>query len=382
VIREVNAARGSATTAPPSARDDADVKAAVCESDPSCEVVGILPASDDLRGGRIVVVEHSCGTFDRHGYVDLRATGTWLLGGDAGAVHRVQLLDEHCEPTGKPRIAVLGPGRIRQIETRTISDAGAPETWTVSDFAIDPPRLLRKTYASSSDSGELYEDTWDSEAARGGTCTRSAPDAPCTTRALAFPVLTVADPAFAVGSWRATSLGDCGLYVDGSPGNGLIEPPEGAAPGTVVRALVSDDAMYVEISDDAFVVAGKVVDRLDVTLTSREASPGEPQSWQLFMDGRVTSIEGRAPKAEMVSVDSTLRRFKLSGVAVAWREVASLSYTDTADGIATRVVLRSGTVPGEIHRVPPDSAVCTPEGGSLRVRRRGPPPAPTEPLPR
>jgi hypothetical protein len=310
---------------------------------------------------------------------DSRARATWLLEGGHGALHRVQLLSERCAPAGIPTTAVLGPHRIRQIEAETTSDSGAPVESTVFDFALDPPRLRRRSRVSPFDAGELREDTWDFEAERGAVCTRPSPDAPCSTTALAFPVLTVADEAFGDGSWRVVSLGECGVYIDGSPGNGVVEPAQEAT-GTVLRALLTDGAMYVEISDDAFVITGKVVDRLNVTLTSGGALPGEAHRWQLFVDGRVKSIEGLAPHAEMVSVNPTLRRFKLTGAPVAWREFADLSYIDTADGLTERAVLRSGTVAGEIHRVPADEAVCVPEGGSLRVRRKAVPAAPTLPL--
>jgi hypothetical protein len=377
--RKANAASDSAPPAaayaPPSR---AEIASVACGKDPTCELV-VLPDSADLEQGHIAVVEHACVNLVSDGSRDSRARATWLLEGGHGALHRAQLLSERCAPIGMSTTTVLGPHRIRQIEPETTSDSGAPAASTVFDFALDPPRLLRRSHVSSSETSELREDTWDFEAERGAVCTRPSPDAPCSTTTLAFPVLTVAEAAFGDGSWRVVSLGECGVYIDGSPGNGVVEPAHEAT-GTVLRALLTDGAMYVEISDDAFVTAGKVVDRLNVTLTSRGALPGEAHRWQLFVDGRIKSVEGLAPQAEMVSVNPTLRRFKLTGASVAWRQSADLSYVDTADGITERAVLRSGTVAGEIHRVPADEAVCVPEGGSLRVRRKAVPAAPTVPL--
>jgi hypothetical protein len=140
--------------------------------------------------------------------------------------------------------------------------------------------------------------------------------------------------------------------------------------------------MYIEVSDDAFVTAGNVVDRLDVILTAQHALPGEALSWRLFMDGRVEAVSGRPPSAEMVTVTPTLRRFKLAGVAVEWRELARLSYVDTADGLSERARLLSGTEEGDIRGVSDDKAICVIEGDSLHVRRHPTPVAPLDPLTR
>jgi hypothetical protein len=84
----------------------------------------------------------------------------------------------------------------------------------------------------------------------------------------------------------------------------------------------------------------------------------------------------------MVSVTPTLRRFKLAGVAVAWRQLARLSYVDTADGLSERARLLSGTEEGEIRGVSDDKATCVIEADSLQVRRRPIPVAPLDPLTR
>jgi hypothetical protein len=362
---------------PQSVLTASEVEALLCERDATCKLLGIVSASaGDLGGRRVAVVETKC---PHEGQPDARADATWLLEGGPGSLRRGQMLGYHCLPHGTPVITVRGPSRLRQVETETVAEDGGASSWTISDLALDPPRLLRDTYVQARGQ-ELLEQTWDFEASSGGTCVRRSQEAPCTTVALDFPWFSVADPTFASGAWRWVSLGDCGVNVDGV-GNGVLEPA-GAASRTIVRALLADDAIYIEVSDDAFVTTGKVVDRLDVILTTKHALPGEPLSWRLFMDGSVEAVSGPPPSAEMVSVTPTVRRFKLTGVAIAWRVLALLSYIDTADGLSERVRLLSGTEEGEIREVPKEKATCVIEGGSLHVRRLPIAVAPFDPLTR
>jgi hypothetical protein len=149
-------------------------------------------------------------------------------------------------------------------------------------------------------------------------------------------------------------------------------PCPGDAGGAAVRALVTGDAIYIEVSDEAFVTRGSLVDRLDVELSAYGAKPSEIVAWQLFMDGRLVSTAGAGgsppPRAEVSIANPTTRRFRLAGAGAAWRRLMRLTYVDTDDGKTERLRLLSGSVESEIHQVPSEEATCVAEGGSFRVR--------------
>jgi hypothetical protein len=371
-------AHESAATA---AAHRSEIESASCEGDNDCKVLSVLPdKASDLPGRQVSIVEHRCEKSDSRDPSGDRAHATWLLEGVPGTVHRIQLLSDRCSPNGKPTIEVLGQDRIRQTQTDDRSDAGLPQAFTVSDFALDPPRLLQETRVTPVEGTRVLEKTWDFERSRGGECVRRAPGGPCSTLGLAIPLLTVADPSFAQESWKSVSLGDCGVYLDESTRK-VFPSLEGGATYPTVRALVTDWDMYIEVSDDAFVVAGGVVDTLTVAMSDGEDAPAAGVAWNVFMDGRVKVAEGAAPRVEMVSVSPTVRRFRLSGNAIKWRRQIYITYLDTADGISvSHDVASGGFFRGELHRVLPDKAICVSTGGSLHVRRVVPAPTPGEPL--
>jgi hypothetical protein len=384
------ACRSPATGERPDAREPvasaaaphSEIESVSCEGDSDCKLLHVLPEkANDLPGRHVSIVEHRCEGPRPRGPSGDRAYATWLLEGGPGAIRRAQLLSDRCLPHGKPTIEILGPDRIRQVQIDDTSDAGAPPASTISDFAVDPPRLLQETHVTPVEGTRVLEETWDFERSRGRDCVRRSPDVPCSTLGLAIPLLTVADPSFAEGSWKSVSLGDCGVTIDESTRDVFPSFEGGATTYPTVRALATDWDMYLEVSDDAFVVTGRVVDVLTVALSDGENAPDKGVAWSLFMDGRVKAGGGQVPRVEMVSVSPTLRRFRLSGNAIKWHRQLYVSYLDTADGVSVRRdVASGGFFLGELRRVLPDTAVCVSAGGSLRVRRTVPAPTPTEPL--
>jgi hypothetical protein len=340
---------------------DSEIESIFCQGDASCKLVSALRVDGSGHRGpwHVAVVDHIC-------------QYTWLLEGGVGTLQAVQLLNQRCSVQGKPAISAIGPDRIREVLTETTSNAGVTTKSTVWDFAFDPPRVVREAHTSAGTDAEVWEQTWDFEGARGSRCLRSRPGQPCEMLGVEYPLLTVADPDFANESWKAVSLGDCGLVLDEFSRYGASRTGD-VAIGTTVRALLTDWDLYVEVSDNAFVVRGKVVDRLSVMSGANDDTPRAGLMWDIFMDGRVQSTAGPAPKVEMAWVSPTVRRFKLSGNAVRWRENVEVVYEDTSDGITTRAYLATGHDDiGKLHRVLPGEAVCLREGDSLRVRRKIP----------
>src|ERR1019366_5373348 len=119
---------------------------------------------------------------------------------------------------------------------------------------------------------------------RGARCTRRPSRklcSPSTRRASAGPecspilpaVLIAGDAgAFVDGAWKSTALGDCAMALEGDSAS--------------VRAVLSDETLFLEVTDDAFVTRGAVVDAIEVVSESEAAMPGEhPRHETLAMDG-------------------------------------------------------------------------------------------------
>jgi hypothetical protein len=146
--------------------------------------------------------------------------------------------------------------------------------------------------------------------------------------------------------------------------------PSGNASASV-RAMITNDALYLEVSDDKFVTRGRVVDLVEFTIAPFDWKPGEAHVMHLTMDGAIasardTGAQRQQTRAEMESVDPQTRRFR---VAATWGEYASrtarLAYHDTDDGASTQGVLSSGPYTEDIL----DAPACTARDGTLRVER-------------
>jgi len=303
---------------------------------------------------------------------------TWLVSRSAGEGTHAQLLVARCatdDGERPPVVESLGAGEVRTTLTaHADNEEGKPAAgYTVSvetlEFGLEPPRVLRIARRRGHGlPGQPpvadRESSWDWEAFRGRACWRGHGD--CSE---ILPVAHIADDgAYGRGAWRATALGPCTLLIDGTPSHGVAEPS--ANPTASVRALLADDVLYLEVTDDTFVTQGAVVDAIEVMWSSYEAKPGDhPRVERLTMDGKLTR-EGVTQQVEVVVAGPTTRRFALKGVWPPDMGSWSLAYVDTDDGRTVRqriASVPSGNDTGQtVLRVDPQPT-CAPRGEVLRV---------------
>jgi hypothetical protein len=304
---------------------------------------------------------------------------TWLVSRSATEGTRAQLLVSRCaadDGERPPVVERLGPREVRTTLTaRTDNEEGKPaagysEATETIDFGLEPPRVLRiarRTRYGLPGGAPVAdrESSWDWEAFRGHACWHGHDD--CGEL---LPAAHVADDgAYGSGAWKTTALGQCALLIDGTPAHGIAEPP-GASPTASVRALLADDVLYLEVTDDAFVTRGAVVDAIEVAWSSYEAKPGDhARVERLTMDGKLTRA-GSTEQVEVAEAGPSTRRFALKSVWPPDMGSWSLSYVDTDDGriVHQRIssVPRSSDTGQTVLRVDPQPT-CIPRDGELRV---------------
>jgi len=351
------------------------VEAIVCAARPECRLDSKLEQNPTADGTREVVVLVSLGKARPHPgplwIVNWRDVPQqrgdsacfpwelWLTRSKGASVERGQLLISDCTSDihgQAPRVVDLGGGRIRY--------APEPSSDGYSiDLALDPPSLQRETLVYPG-----RELTLDWESFRGQACYRGT----CTP---ALPEVSLGDDGiFARGGWKSTALGDCSMLVDGAPApggmsHGVVLDGEATA---AFRLLLSDETLYVEVTDDHFVTEGAVVDTLDLGRWRREAKPDErARHERLRMDGQLSDWLGKVIIVDM-SVTPTSRRFALPATAQ-WilDEEWEATYEDTDDGRTLAARLSTGP-----HEMPPPvfsaPGACAVEGGELRPVRTRP----------
>jgi hypothetical protein len=303
---------------------------------------------------------------------------TWLVARSGDGATRQQLLAAQCasdDANRAPVVERLGPSELRSTLTARANNeeagagAGYSEATEVLDFGTEPPRILRIAHRDGYGlPGQAptphRESSWDWEAFRGHACWHGHDDC-----AELLPVAHIADDgAYAAGDWKTTGLGQCALLIDGTPSHGVAEPAAGAT--SSVRALLADDVLYLEVTDDAFVTNGEVLDAVEVLWSFYEAKPGEHAKVErLTMDGKLTRV-GATQRVEVAEAGPNTRRFALTGIwppeAGSW----SLSYLDTDDGrtVRTRIssVPRQSDTGQTVLRVEP-RPTCAPRDQVLRV---------------
>jgi hypothetical protein len=303
---------------------------------------------------------------------------TWLVSRAAVEGTRAQLLVARCaadDGERAPLVESLGAGEVRTTLTAHADHedgkpaAGYTEAVETLEFGLEPPRVLRIARRNSHGlPGQPpvldRESSWDWEAFHGHACWHGHDD--CGEL---LPVAHIADDGgYGSGAWKTTALGQCALLIDGTPSHGIAEPP--ANPTASVRALLADDVLYLEVTDDAFVTRGAVVDALEVTWSSYEAKPGDhPRVERLTMDGKLTRAGG-TQQVDVVEAGPTTRRFALTSVWPPDMGSWSLAYVDTDDGRTVRQRIASVPWSNEtgqaVLRVEPQPT-CTPSDRELRV---------------
>jgi hypothetical protein len=302
---------------------------------------------------------------------------TWLVSRSAGEGTHAQLLVARCAADDGERAPVVeqvGPGVVRSTLNAHADNrqgepsAGYSEAVETLDFGLDPPRVLRvsrrKAHGLPGGPPTETESSWDWEAFRGHACWGGHDD--CGEL---LPVAHIADDGgFASGAWKTTALGQCALLVDGTPSHGIAELP--ASPTASVRALLADDVLYLEVTDDAFVTHGPVVDALEVQWSSYEAKPGDhPFVERLTMDG-LLSRAGTTQQVDVAEAGPNTRRFALKGVWPPDMGWWSLSYVDTDDGRTVRQRIssvRRGSNPGQAVLQVEPRPTCASRDHVLRV---------------
>ena len=310
-------------------------------------------------------------------FTECRPFETWLMAIEPSGPRRVRLLFQACwREFRPPTIEVLGENRIRYVQFHRTVDRSPdldPKDFTFDitntyEVALEPLRVVRSAFREVGPLGEGRETGMD---ARG-----VVRESLCSNEGCGFPNLTLLgapvadDGAFARGGWRATSLGDCAMVLDGrAPEGGEVDPP--GDPSAAVRVLLSEGTLFVEVTDDAFVTKGPVVDRLTFTLAWMDDPVA--RVWKLTMDGALfgQSQLGRERTwrhVESTVVTPTLRRFRLPGVYSEDQKLARFIYEDTDDGKTVHQTLESGGYPGPIETFTSDGR-CTSSEGVLRFQR-------------
>jgi hypothetical protein len=281
----------------------------------------------------------------------------WLLRSNAHATERVQLLASDCTRDiheRPPEVVDVEPGRVRYVPE--------PSDGLHSlDFTLDPPTLALETYVHGDRTFTWAWPSFRGQACAGDVCVPGLPD-------VRLP------EDFARREWRTTALGACSMLVDGASGETSQGFASGGKPTAAMRLLLSDETLYVEVTDDAFVTEGRVVDVLDIGSWFTYAKPAEQTGYQrhrrLRMDGRLVDDAGKSQKVD-VAIGPGTRRFALSGEWVNNADEWEITYEDTDDGRAYAGKLSTGP-----HETPPPRfwapGACEAAGGALRPVRARP----------
>jgi hypothetical protein len=337
------------------------VEAAVCSARSGCRLERKLEEAPTVDGRRDVVALAALGPAGPHPGPSLvahwpdmpqeRGDGAcfpwelWLARPQGGSTERLQLLISDCtsDVHGQaPLVTDLGGRRVRYTPEPS-------EDRESFDFALDPPSFERERLVYRG-----RELTWDWHAFRGQACMGSA----CVP---VLPDVRMNEAGFARGGWKTTTLGDCALRVDRA--NGSTSP-------AALRLLLSEQILYVEVTDDVFVTTGAVVDTLEFVWLVPEGKPGDsPRHERLRMDGTFQDSLGKRTTVEM-SVTPTSRRFVLPAPSWIRYDQWEATYEDTDDGRAVVERLTTGApeTPPPVFTAP---GACVAEGGALRpVSRR------------
>jgi hypothetical protein len=304
---------------------------------------------------------------------------TWLVAvPPEGAAQRLRLISEGAvlgEPPPLPTVTLTADKRVRYVENRRGVVGVMPLMTGTYELTVDPLELVHVSQRRAAWPGGPMSFVGEPEFP-GMTCELENGQ-PCDT-SVTLPRVALGDGGqFAAGAWKTTGLGECAMLLDDKHGQ-----PTSPAPATAsVRALMTEDALYLEVTDDTFVTRAPVLDRVDITIAPFDWKPGEARILHLTMDGAIISerdsgTERRSSRAEVEIVDPGTRRFRVPPI---WGEYASkmarFGYADTDDGRSVRGVLSTGLFTEPIFDLTSSGGHpevrCTARDGTLRVE--GPP---------
>jgi hypothetical protein len=336
------------------------IEATLCAQKPDCRLESELWQADARGGGRAVVaivhqpkgpLRRHVPPFRRHGLEakapePCAAWETWLASVTPSEVRPVQLLVAQCAVgEHQPVLTDLEPYVVRYYSEY------APGVGSEYTFALDPPRIERQTQH-----GDGPTLTWDYGAFSGQECEEGY-CAPVMVEA------SVEDDGFAKGGWKTTDLGECSMQLDSETVRGVATKATSA-----VRLLEVAGTLYVQVTDDAFVTKGAIVDEIVFRAIFEQAmSAREARSARLRMDGQLTDWKGNVRHVEMAEGPST-RRFALTDVWPEPEDEWHIAYEDTDDGRTRGQRLGNGQVPQE-QWVFASPFPCVPRDGVLHVDR-------------
>jgi hypothetical protein len=327
-------------------------------------VVARLPRKEEQGSDRVVLQPRVRSTLVQ---IECTPREVWLVASSAKGTERVQLLTTECatDPGAGPLLLEkLGAGELRCTAARRVENTNQPgaPTYTqaneVSDFALDPPRVLRtlrRESSPTSDSERFFEyrsRQWDWDAFRGRTCWAA------DECGAVLPTARIADDGTFVGrgGWKTTGLGSCSLPVQGRSAS--------------LRLLFVDETLYVEVTDDTFVTQGMVVDAVQFVSSFEGATPdSRPWIQRLTMDGTFTDNHGTTRHVEVAQSGPNVRRFALQHVLPTPDWLWWLTYEDTDDGrsIAERISsVPSANVNGQPVLDLEPTPTCAPRDSVLR----------------
>ena len=206
----------------------------------------------------------------------------------------------------------------------------------------------------------------------GASCEVISEDGPCERMAPTLPVTGIDDAGwFELNGWKAIGLGDCamvlGAAAKGSLGDGSADSPVGS-PGPSLRALLTADSLFIELSGASFDAHDPMVDEVAITLyDGRDIGPGI--RWHLFMDGTwidQSAAQGHQRRyAEVAQVSRSVRRFRLRRDAETAFRLVKITYESTDGGHLAHEYLSSAPDHGYGWSSVVDATDCVVRGGEL-----------------
>jgi hypothetical protein len=250
-----------------------------------------------------------------------------------------------------------------------------------SSFHASAPSLT----SSSSWSWARFEGRWSDDVARcleDGTPDLETRE-PVRVRGTLLPQLTLPE-TFRSGGWKTASLGDCSTTASFVTFGKQSGPRDASLRAVMHAAGEQSLELYLEVSDDAFVVTAAKWPRADhVELwLSDSTDPWERCAgkkggvqWGLALDGTVNAgygAEGQRPPTVEVARADGLARLKVTVPGGPWSRMA-LVYSDSDDGQKQKALLSTSTLTfasevsfGPWQAIAPTEATCTLDGDALR----------------
>jgi hypothetical protein len=264
---------------------------------------------------------------------DCISRDVWLASDNGTDVKAERRLTEECLPsTFGVSLKALDHGEVRySVGLSEVPGVTTFEAGRGLDFAFDPPSIIRRIQDDS---------IWDLREFSGQRCAGRLYSTGCGIPALTLPLVDVGDE-FSSGGWRTTKLGQCSMRM------------------RQVSALMTKDALYIEVRGEPLPKEGSV----DIRLDAREYET----RWTLGLNGTLIREDPWSKKrwghVEVAAESPSVRRFRITRAIYPSERELRIMY---------RYDYSASHFPpdyGIIRTIDPSEAVCAPSGGSLQVIR-------------